>query len=237
VGGERLELSAGDIAVLPWGDPHGLASTEGATATTEVIVGTLRCDELSRHFLQGLPRLLRVHPGGSAAELLEVCLRYLLEESSSRRPGAAALLGRLPELLLVEVLRLYAQETPAPAGWLTAEADPIVGRALRLLHASPAYSWTVAELAIHAATSRTVLSERFRRVLGLSPIQYVTEWRMQVAAGLMRNTRLKLDDIAERTGYRSHAAFSRAFHRCLGISPSQWRSQEISAWKPEIAAA
>jgi transcriptional regulator GlxA family with amidase domain len=132
--------------------------------------------------------------------------------------------ARLPELLLVEALRLYSSEAPLATGWLAATNDPVVSRALKLIHDDPLRDWTVGELARAAATSRSVLGERFRVLLGQSPIHYLAEWRMQLAANLLVASELRLSAIAEQAGYSSEAAFSRAFHRHVGKSPAQWRA-------------
>ena len=139
------------------------------------------------------------------------------------QPGEDALTARLPELLLVEALRLHAEQSARPDGWLAAIRDPVVGRALALLHRDPGHSWTVPELARLAATSRSVLGERFAQLLGISPMQYLAGWRMQIAADLLRTTRLKMHEIAERSGYGSEVAFSRAFSRHLGVAPGALR--------------
>jgi transcriptional regulator GlxA family with amidase domain len=131
---------------------------------------------------------------------------------------------RLPELLLVEALRLYSAEAPLTTGWLAATKDPVVSRALKLIHDDPLRNWTADELARTAATSRSVLGERFKALLGQSPIHYLVEWRMQLAASLLVSTELRLAAVAERSGYGSEAAFSRAFHRHVGMSPAQWRA-------------
>jgi AraC-like DNA-binding protein len=134
------------------------------------------------------------------------------------------MLGRLMELLFVEVLRRYAAQLPPSAkGWFAALNDPIVGRVLQVVHADPARRWTVDDLAHEAAASRTVLAERFNAVLGQAPIEYVTGWRMQLAAERIRNSNDSLAAIAADIGYESEAAFNRAFKRVTGVTPGRWR--------------
>jgi len=121
-------------------------------------------------------------------------------------------------------LRLYVESVAPPrSGWLVALHDPIVGPALIELHAEPARRWTVEELARRVACSRSLLNERFGRMLGRAPIQYLGEWRLQVAADLLRSTSLGVAAVAYRVGYESEEAFSRAFKRALGSPPSVWR--------------
>jgi AraC-like DNA-binding protein len=131
---------------------------------------------------------------------------------------------RLPELVLTEVLRVHLATAPAAEhGWLAALRDPVLAPALALLHGSPAHRWTVADLASGAAVSRSLLDARFRQVLGRSPIRYLTEWRMHLAEELLLTTGVAVATVARRVGYESEEAFSRAFRRERGLSPSHWR--------------
>jgi transcriptional regulator GlxA family with amidase domain len=131
----------------------------------------------------------------------------------------------LPELLLVEVLRLHLASAPAAdVGWLAALHDPVLRPALALLHAEPERRWTVADLARESAVSRSVLDARFRELLGRSPIRYLTEWRMHLAEDLLVTTDLPVGAIGRRIGYDAEEAFSRAFKRAHGDAPSVWRS-------------
>jgi AraC-like DNA-binding protein len=251
--GERIDLEPGDLAVLPHADRHLMGSRpeqaapipiaellpplpwqgvpvcrfDGGGRNTSVVCGYLKCDELLfNSFMRRLPAMFRVRPPeGPISDLIRACINYALDERSHQRSGGAPLMTRMPELLLIEALRLYSEDAASDTGWLAAISDPLVGRALALLHADPARQWTVEELACLAATSRSVLDERFRRLLGQPPIRYLAEWRVQLAADLMKDTPAKLAAIATTVGYGSEEAFSRAFRRYLGISPGQWRSE------------
>jgi transcriptional regulator GlxA family with amidase domain len=130
------------------------------------------------------------------------------------------------------VLRIYLKESGdrVLTGWLAALRDPIVGPALSLLHTRPAHDWTVAELARAVATSKTVLIDRFNLLLGRPPIHYLTEWRLNLASGLLRTTESGVAEIAGLVGYTSEEAFSRAFKRAHGKSPAHWRA------KPNLTA-
>jgi transcriptional regulator GlxA family with amidase domain len=151
-------------------------------------------------------------------------IRYALDASERSHPFPPGIAVRLPELLFSEVLRLYlAGDPPLRAGWLAALRDPVVGPALVELHAEPARKWTVEELARRTACSRSVLTERFGRLLGRAPMQYLGEWRLQLAAGLLRDTPLGATAVAYRVGYESEEAFNRAFKRAMGRPPAQWR--------------
>jgi AraC-like DNA-binding protein len=131
--------------------------------------------------------------------------------------------------MFVEILREYMQRLPVnQGGWLAGVNDPIVGRALRLLHALPARNWTVERLARESAVSRSVLAQRFTELVGESPIRYLARWRMQVAKQLMREG-TRIQDVAARVGYDSEAAFNRAFKRATGRPPATWRKSAAAA--------
>jgi transcriptional regulator GlxA family with amidase domain len=125
-----------------------------------------------------------------------------------------------------EALRLYLEDSDDSTltGWLAALRDPLVGQAIALLHAEPARDWTVTELAQAVAASRSVLVERFNRLLGRPPIRYLTEWRLNLASGLLRTTERSVSEIAASVGYSSDEAFSRAFKRAFGQAPARWRT-------------
>jgi AraC-like DNA-binding protein len=248
-GGQRVDAVVGDVVVLPHGDRHVMGSPDAVEAVpiadllptppwagvpvcrvdgpgevTEVACGYFRCNELLfNSVLRQLPPVFRVRPGGATADMLTAAVRYIMEAPSGASRSGGSLQSRVPELLLVEALRLFA-EAGSPTGWLAATGDPVVARALKLLHENPTHGWSVEELARAAASSRSVLNERFHELLGQSPMRYLLNWRMQIAADLLRTTGLKIADIAERSGYGSDVAFSRAFQRHVGVSPAQWRA-------------
>ena len=151
-------------------------------------------------------------------------MRSLVEESNRKRPGGEAVLERMSEMLFVEVLRHYADELPQDqTGWLAGMRDPGVGRALALMHERPGEDWTLERLGEEAAISRSTLHERFVHFIGQPPMQYLTQWRMQLAAGWLRDTDAKVIDVALEVGYENEAAFARAFRRAVGESPGAWR--------------
>jgi AraC-like DNA-binding protein len=178
--------------------------------------------------LSGLPSLLKVSVRGSNAGIwLEASVQYALTEARSPRPGGAGVLSKLAEVLFIEVLRLYMNEEHAGrSGWLAAVRDRIVGAALTQLHTRPAHAWTLETLARAAATSRSVLAERFQRLVGSAPMEYLTQWRMVLAANLLCRSNAPLARIAEDVGYRTDTAFIRAFRREYGSPPAAWRRQQ-----------
>jgi AraC-like DNA-binding protein len=148
----------------------------------------------------------------------------LLQRMDMIGPGSEAIFSRIVELLFVEILRRYVGRLPAGSmGLLAALADPIAGRALKLIHAAPARRWTADSLAREAGSSRTVLGERFNALIGKPPIEYLIGWRIQLAADRLRHGRDGIARIAGDIGYESEAAFNRAFKRVTGMSPGKWR--------------
>jgi AraC-like DNA-binding protein len=251
-----MRLSAGDAVVFPQGHAHRMCSQPGlrpATgarlervlaqrprhlayggggAITRLICGYLACDaRLARMLLAGLPPLVRVNVrGSSAGSWLEASVRYALAEVRSPRAGGEGVLAKLAEILFIEVLRLYIAEQGASCtGWLAAVRDPVVGAALHALQKRPEHSWTLEELAHTAGTSRSVLAERFQYLVGSSPIQYLTQWRMVLAANLLARSSAPMARIAEAVGYQTDTAFSRAFRREFGKPPAAWRRERASA--------
>lgn len=201
----------------------------GGGPVTRLVCGYLACDaRLARMLLAGLPSLVRVNVRGSNAGIwLEASVRYALAEARSPRPGGAGVLAKLAEVLFIEVLRLYMNEQSAGrTGWLAGLSDRIVGAALNALHSRPAHAWTLEELARAAATSRSVLAERFQHLVGSSPMLYLTQWRMLLAANLLTRSNAPLARIAEDVGYQTDTAFSRAFRREFGLPPAAWRRSQ-----------
>ena len=157
--------------------------------------------------------------------LMASTVREIISLVEAAAPGSQMMLGRMMELLFVEVLRRHVSRLPAGSkGWLASLNDPIVGRALALVHAEPARKWTADDLAREAGSSRTVLAERFKALLGRPPIDYVTSWRIQLAADRLRNGTDSIAGIAADVGYESEAAFNRAFKRETGLTPGRWRA-------------
>ena len=249
-----VRLVAGDAVLFPHGDAHLMTSQPGlppATgggrlaevlsrrpgqlayggggARTRLVCGYLACDaRLAAMLLQGLPSLVKVNVrGSSAGTWLEASVRYALAEARSPRPGGAGVLAKLAEVLFIEVLRLYVnQQAEGRTGWLAGVGDRIVGAALNALHANPAQAWTLDELARVATTSRSVLAERFQQLVGTSPMQYLTQWRMLLAANLLSRSNAPLASIAQDVGYQTDTAFSRAFRREYGAPPDAWRRRQ-----------
>jgi AraC-like DNA-binding protein len=250
-GEERLPLGAGDVLTLPYGDAHVMENPRGdkrhplssllppppwpelptlahggGGERTQILCGFLHFDDaLFSPLLTSLPHALCTRARAGPASLLDASTRYMLEEASLHRPGGACLLGRLAELLFVEVLRRHMDDMRNDErGWLAALKDPCVGKALQLIHGDLAHSWTVEEMGRSVGLSRSALADRFRHLLGEPLMHYLTRWRLHLAAQLLRDTDQGIASIAGQVGYESEAAFSRAFKRHAGEPPAAWRS-------------
>jgi AraC-like DNA-binding protein len=167
---------------------------------------------------------------GSANSWLESSLRFATEEAASARAGSATVLAKLAELLFVEAVRCYVDAMPEDRkGWLAGLRDRFVARALALMHMKPAQDWTVEALADRVGISRSALAQRFTDLLGVPPMQYLAQWRLQLAAQQLRLTDRPLASVAEDIGYESEAAFNRAFKRAFGVPPATWRKGQARA--------
>jgi len=248
--GERYWATAGEVIVLPYGDAFLMGGSDPVEATsimsvvppppwtempivrhgeggarTDIVCGFLYSeDPLFDPALKAFPPAFVVRPPpGPARNWFDASVEYALEESSGPDRGVRS--TKLPEMLLIEVLRLHLANAPASeTGWFAGLRDPVIAPAMKALHSAPERKWTVADLAAESAVSRSALDGRFREVLGLSPIRYLNEWRMRVAQDLLATTEVTVATIARRVGYESEEAFSRAFKRAHGQSPSIWRA-------------
>ncbi|HSJ99136.1 MAG TPA: AraC family transcriptional regulator, partial [Myxococcota bacterium] len=175
-------------------------------------------------------RLVRLRaPADPARDRLLTLIEYTLAEARQPRPGGRCVLLRVSELMFVEVVRRCLAQAPAPqSGWLAGLRDPVVGRALLLLHRKPAAPWTLETLAREVGISRSRLAECFTRFVGQPPIQYLTQWRLQLAARMLADGSAKVAAVARDVGYESEAAFSRAFKKFAGVSPAQWRRDTMA---------
>lgn len=255
-----MSLAAGDIVVVPHGDAHTLSNGSpsalfdsgsllakclagdlsvtrlgGGGATTRFICGYFGCERhAERLFLAGLPPMIKINVrSDSAGEWLENSIQYLVSTVGSGRPGHMALISKMAEALFVEMLRRHTEQLPPEQlGWLAAARDPVVGRVLALFHRKPCYPWTADEVAAQVGASRSVVAERFARLLGEPPHTYLARWRLQLAARLLETTQGTVVYICSEVGYESEAAFNRAFKREFGIPPAQYRKTFARAGAP-----
>ncbi|MFI9642506.1 AraC family transcriptional regulator [Micromonospora sp. NPDC051925] len=201
------------LGVRTWG--------EDSAETSVMLSGTYQLDsEISQRLMRMLPPVLTRTLGPADAPLIELLGREVVRDE----PGQELILDRLLDLVLVSVLRSWLSSEEAPkAGWYHAQHDPVVGPAIRLLHAEPAYPWTVANLAAKVGVSRAALARRFTALLDEGPISYLTSWRLDLAADLLRESDDTVAAVARQVGYGSAFALSTAFKRVRGVSPQEHR--------------
>jgi AraC-like DNA-binding protein/mannose-6-phosphate isomerase-like protein (cupin superfamily) len=204
-----------------------LAAGGRGAASTMLVCGFIGCD--ARPFnplIATLPRLLHL-PADESGTWSERFLQLAAAESTNKRPGSEALLERMSEMMFVDAIRRHLDRMPEESrGWLAGLRDRFVGRVLALMHEKPADAWTVEELGHHVGLSRSALHERFIELIGQTPIQYLTSWRMQLASHLLLDTQSSVASVALEVGYDSEAAFSRAFKRLVGTPPAAWRRMQ-----------
>lgn len=212
------QMAAGELPTL-------VAAGSGESPTSRFLCGFLGCDlQPFNPVLAVLPRMIHMRGTARPGNRMHHLIEFALAELGERRSGSQSVMLRLAELMFVELARCYLDTIPsAQTGWLAGLRDPVVARALMFLHATPAQRWTLEMLAARCGTSRSVLSERFGHFVGQPPVQYLTRWRIQLASRLLVESHAKVSTVAEAVGYESEAAFSRAFKKCAGLSPAEWR--------------
>jgi len=250
-GGDPHLLQPGELALLPHGEGHRLLSEPGVPAAklfdlpreqvseryeilrhgqggakATLICGTVRFDHPAAHQLvRLLPKLICIEAWQSPQmEWIQSTLRLMATEARELRLGGETIIPRLADILVIQTIRSWLVEDPmAKTGWLGALQDKQIGYAILLIQRDPARVWTVVSLADEVAMSRSAFAARFKELVGESPMQYVTRWRMNVALSWLKEADLSLAELTDRLGYRSEAAFSRAFKRFIGISPGAVR--------------
>jgi AraC-like DNA-binding protein len=259
--GDPVLLQAGDFVLVPHGEGHCLLSAPGEPAqglfdlpreihgeryevlhhggggaATSVICGAVRFDDATARRLVGLlPRLLRMGAMDlHHLDLVQSALRCMAAESRCPMPGGEAVITRLADILVIQSIRSWINHDPAAqTGWLAALKDKKVGRALALIHKDPARNWTLAGLAAEVAMSRSAFAARFTALVGEPLLQYITAWKMQLAASALQEQHLPLIDVAARVGYQSEAAFCRAYKRSTGMTPGSARAASALANRQE----
>ena len=239
-----LELTEGDFVLLPSMPSFTLASnlsisptlvpfdssrethygTESDPVTMRMLGGYFRFDRANAQLLvKLLPPVIHIRREAPGATRLRQIVELIGEETNADRPGRVLILERLVEVLLVEALRFRsASAGREEQGLLAGLSDPALTQTLREIHVDVAQRWTVEQLARTAGMSRAVFAERFARKIGMPPMQYLSEWRVALAKDLLRGERPSLAEVAERVGYQSASAFSTAFTRLTGRSPSEF---------------
>jgi AraC family transcriptional regulator, activator of mtrCDE len=250
----RVRLQAGDLALVPGGAAHVLSSNEtveatpladvmsqaGFTGTGPFVVGSgnaaQSCQMVCGHFtfadgadhplLRSIPDLLHITAGDRASRpMLDDVLRLIVRRMFADEPGAAASVSRLSEVLFIEVMRAGIAQAPAISRLMSAVYDPHIGKSLSLIHGDVAHAWTVESLAAAVGMSRSRFAERFRELVGIAPMAYIADWRLQRALNLLAESNEPIKIVAHSIGYRSAAAFTRAFSDRFGHSPKEQRKE------------
>jgi AraC-like DNA-binding protein len=201
-----------------------VAQCGGGGAPTTIVCGSLSFDRASlKPVTQLLPRFILMKAEEARTLALHNTVQALASEMAEQAPGSEVVATRLAEVLFIQVLRAHiASEPERSKGWLRAVFDPQIGAALGVIHDRVNTPWTVESLAGAAGVSRSAFAVRFKELLGQTPLEYVTEWRMQKAMQLLEQRDKKLVDVARSVGYESDAAFSKAFKRIVGASPGEY---------------
>ena len=246
-GADPQWLAPGDVALVPHGRGHALVSATGTPAPgilelereeltdryelirsggggdpTVLVCGAVRFHHPAARSLVGLlPEMIFIAASDDPrATVMQSAFRLMALEAREFRPGGEAVMTRLGDILVIQAIRTWLETAPAArTGWLGALQDPLIGRALALIHRDPARPWTVASLASELAMSRSAFAARFTELVGEPAMQYVTRWRMHVALDALQAEGATVAQLADRLGYRSEAAFARAFKRVIGMPP------------------
>lgn len=253
-----VRMEAGDVIILPRGNAHVMTTDRGRRAVpdlgvyyrpkdrplpfvwnefggngaaTHLVCGYFGCD--TRPFnpiLDALPPLLHVRMRVAGRNLTHDLIRAALEEMERPRAGGETILSKLSELLFLEAVRQYIDDLPGhSSGWLSGLRDRHIGMALGLMHGRPAERWTIDALAREVGLSRSAFAERFTELVGVPPMQYLANWRLQLAVRLLERQSISIAQAAAEVGYESEAAFNRAFKRRVGKPPGSWRRARATA--------
>ncbi len=238
-----VELYTGDIVVFPNGDSHWLADNtgnklvagskvleshrkkkqifKGSRISTTLVCGHFEFDKDYIHpFLQSLPKL--IHISGTERRRnswIETVASIIIQETESDVPGSEIITTRLAEVLFIHILRVYLQQSKISNGFLAALKDEQINHALALIHKYPNRRWTLENIARIVGMSRSAFAAKFKEVMGITPMNYLTNWRLNKALELIKNKKLPMIEIAEQVGYSSEAAFGRAFKKQFNRTP------------------
>jgi AraC-like DNA-binding protein len=253
-GADPRLLRPGDLALVPHGEGHRLVGEAGVPAaklfdlprelisdryeilrhggggpSTTAICGVVRFDHpAAQHLISLLPRLIAVDAWSSPEmEWIQSTLRFMAIEARELRAGGETVITRLADILVIQAIRAWiARDPAAQTGWLGALRDRQIGRTIALVHREPGRNWTVASLATTVGMSRSAFAARFTELVGEPAMRYVTRWKMHAARMWLEEGDASVSELAGRLGYESEAAFSRAFKRCIGVSPGSVRRRE-----------
>jgi len=252
---ERFAMNAGDLIVVPHGAEHDLSDApdtpiesfdyvvdasgfngsgalvyggEDTGAPACLVCGHFAFDpNVGRILLDNLPPYILVK-GFQSTDIgwIDDAMKFIAQEVQEEAPGAEAITNRLSEILFIQTIRHYAKD--AKTGLMASLRDPQLGRALAAIHAEPSRDWSVDSLAQAAGLSRTVFSERMKEKIGLSPMQYLTQWRMELASRLLMKKSANLGRVAPEVGYQSVGAFIKAFKKHYGVGPGRYQKTMLA---------
>ncbi|MGA2595499.1 MAG: AraC family transcriptional regulator [Bryobacteraceae bacterium] len=217
--------STRDITEIVAGQSGKIIHWGGSGPASTIIGGTFEFDEASsKPLMELLPALIHIRADRVRTTGLQTTLQLLADETAAPGAGSQVVVNRLADLLFIHAIRAYiASDECARTGWLHALSDSQIGKALRAIHENLEDSWTVASLATVAGLSRSAFALRFKQLVGVAPLEYLTRWRMYKASNLLRDRKVGLAEVAEQVGYYSDAAFNKAFKRVLGMTPGEYR--------------
>ncbi|HUA44092.1 MAG TPA: AraC family transcriptional regulator [Solirubrobacteraceae bacterium] len=242
---QRHTIASGSVDEARGLERRDLVSIDSDLAGPQWLAGSFSVDAPSGGWmLAELPDAIFLTGAGTRVlTWLDVSRRLLLEEIASREQGSAAMISRILDLLFIQIVRAWANRPDADPGWMIGAMDPQIGRALTEIHAHPGRQWTVAGLAGIAHLSRSAFAKRFTERVGHAPATYVARLRLEIAAERLRTTRDPINVIGAEVGYRSNAAFTRAFSNRYGVTPKEWRigprpaAARLTATSPDVLAS
>ncbi len=245
-----IRMNQGDVTLMAHGGGHVLADqptsavssyadvakSQAANAkhisgSTDLFCGAYHFEKASLNPLLSLLSPVIHLPADQALSnnKLQTVIRLLMCENSDSEPGSMAVKQQLMNVLFVYIVRAWLAQQPEPcAGWLGALRDPRIGKTLSLIHQSPQRRWSVESLASSVSMSRAAFAKRFSTLVGEAPLHYLTRWRMDLAANILRESNAPISVVANKVGYDSETAFSKIFRRSRGLPPGQYRIQNLA---------
>lgn len=242
-----IALRSGDVVVFPHDAIHTISNSETppppeqprnqpSKATNEGPNTTLICGyfEFERHswnpLLNALPKVMVIQSEDTAnTALMDDVIRNIVYETETEGAGSDVVIDKLSEVLFIHVVRTHMQQQKTSSGFIAALADKQISKGMALFHANPGGSWSVESLASNAGMSRSAFADKFHKLVGITPMQYVTCWRMQLAHERLATTKASVTEVAEQSGYQSEVAFAKAFKKHFGFGPGVVRKKNQPA--------
>lgn len=255
-GQDPLKVNPGDIILVPHGQSHNLKDNiesevfdledvinraeykagellkfgEGQGKCTQLICGHFEFEEENIHpLLQSFPSVIHIKKDEKVNfSWLSTALDFIDYESSNREPGASSIINKLSEVTFIQSLRIYMKNNSMNTLFLSALNDKYIRKSIEEIHLNPGKKWKLDDLARKAGLSRTIYAERFHKLTGVTPMNYVTQWRMERAKRLLRDETMSVDEIAQQVGYTASESFQKSFKKLIGATPSAYRKQYFS---------